>query len=51
MGKLPAMKPNDTSGGLPLPERPFRVLLIAASQRRQYNCPGVDGKARGLMSG
>ncbi len=26
-----------------------RVLLIAGSSRRQYNCPGVDGKARTLM--
>ena len=24
----------------------LRILLIAGSQRRQYNCPGVDGKAR-----
>lgn len=28
---------------------PIRVLLIAGSQRRQYNCPGVDGKARTFM--
>jgi multimeric flavodoxin WrbA len=27
----------------------MRVLLIAGSQRRQYNCPGVDGKARTFM--
>ena len=26
-----------------------RVLVIAGSQRRQYNCPGVDGKARTFM--
>jgi hypothetical protein len=44
------MKPSDSSGRLPFGERPFRVLLIAASQRRQYNCPGVDGKARSLMN-
>jgi hypothetical protein len=25
------------------------VLLIAGSSRRQYNCPGVDSKARALM--
>ncbi|MBC7398136.1 MAG: flavodoxin family protein [Bdellovibrionales bacterium] len=31
------------------PEAPLRVLLIAASQRRQYNCPGIDGKARSLL--
>ncbi|MBC7693794.1 MAG: NAD(P)H-dependent oxidoreductase [Methylotenera sp.] len=27
----------------------MRVLLIAGSQRRQYNCPGLDSKARTLM--
>lgn len=43
------MKPDDANGDKPLAERPFRVLLIAASQRRQYNCPGVDSKARSLM--
>jgi hypothetical protein len=43
------MKPNDANGNLPTSERPFRVLLIAGSQRRQYNCPGVDSKARALM--
>ena len=43
------MKPNDSSARLPLDERPFRVLLIAGSDRRQYNCPGVDSKARALM--
>ncbi len=32
-----------------LADRPFRVLLIAGSERRQYNCPGVDSKARTLM--
>jgi multimeric flavodoxin WrbA len=30
-------------------KRPFRVLVIAGSNRRQYNCPGVDSKARTLM--
>jgi hypothetical protein len=25
------------------------VLLIACSQRRQYDCPGIDSKARSLM--
>jgi len=29
------MKPNDESGKLPTSERPFRVLLIAGSDRRQ----------------
>jgi len=43
------MKPNDENGHLPPEERPFRVLLIAGSDRRQYNCPGVDSKARALM--
>jgi hypothetical protein len=27
----------------------IKVLLIAGSDRRQYNCPGVDSKARALM--
>jgi hypothetical protein len=43
------MKPNDKNGNLPPGKRPFRVLLIAGSNRRQYNCPGVDSKARALM--
>lgn len=43
------MKPNDESGKLPTAERPFRVLIIAGSDRRQYNCPGVDSKSRALM--
>ncbi|MBA3555543.1 MAG: NAD(P)H-dependent oxidoreductase, partial [Gemmatimonadales bacterium] len=43
------MKPNDDSGRLPTADRPFRVLLLAGSNRRQYNCPGVDSKARALM--
>lgn len=43
------MKPQDENGRLPPAERPFRVLLIAGSDRRQYNCPGVDSKARTLM--
>ncbi len=43
------MKPNDENGKLPTSERPYRVLLIAGSDRRQYNCPGVDSKARALM--
>jgi hypothetical protein len=43
------MKPNDANANLPMAERPFRVLLIAGSDRRQYNCPGVDSKARMLM--
>jgi len=43
------MKPNDESGKLPASERPFRVLIISGSDRRQYNCPGVDSKSRTLM--
>jgi hypothetical protein len=43
------MKPNDDNGHLPPAERPYRVLLLAGSQRRQFNCPGVDSKARMLM--
>ena len=43
------MKPNDDSGQLPTSERPFRVLIISGSDRRQYNCPGVDSKSRTLM--
>jgi hypothetical protein len=27
----------------------LRLLLISGSQRRQYNCPGVDGKSRTFM--
>lgn len=43
------MKPNDANGRLPPGARPFRVLLIAGSNRRQYDCPGIDSKARTLM--
>ena len=43
------MKPNDDNGKLPAAARPFRVLIIAGSNRRQYNCPGVDSKSRALM--
>jgi len=43
------MKPNDENGKLPTNERPFRVLVLAGSNRRQYNCPGVDSKSRALM--
>ena len=39
------MKPNDENGKLPTSERPFRVLITYGSDRRQYNCPGVDSKA------
>jgi multimeric flavodoxin WrbA len=43
------MKPNDENANLPTEQRPFRVLIISGSGRRQYNCPGVDGKSRTLM--
>ena len=43
------MKPNDDSGKLPVSQRPFRILIISGSDRRQYNCPGVDSKSRALM--
>jgi hypothetical protein len=43
------VKPNDENGNLPAAERPFRVLIIAGSDRRQYNCPGVDSKSRTMM--
>lgn len=43
------MNPNDENGKLPPSERPYRVLVIAGSDRRQYNCPGVDSKARSFM--
>lgn len=43
------MKPNDDSANLPIEKRPFRILIISGSDRRQYNCPGVDGKSRTLM--
>ncbi len=43
------MKPNDDNGRLPTAQRPFRVLILSGSDRRQYNCPGVDSKSRALM--
>ncbi len=43
------MKPNYENGNLSAADRPFRVLIISGSQRRQYNCPGVDSKSRTLM--
>ena len=43
------MKPDDKNAALPLKERPFRIMIIAGSGRKQYNCPGVDSKARMLM--
>jgi NADPH-dependent FMN reductase len=43
------MKPNDANGARPPAERPFRVLIISGSDRRQYDCPGADSKSRTLM--
>lgn len=43
------MKPRDKNAKLPVEKRPFRVLIVSGSQRRQYNCPGVDSKSRMLM--
>ncbi len=43
------MKPNDDNAKLPREQRPFRILIISGSGRRQYNCPGVDSKSRMLM--
>lgn len=43
------MKPNDANGALVPKDRPFRVLVVAGSNRRQYDCPGIDSKARTLM--
>jgi NADPH-dependent FMN reductase len=43
------MKPQDANGRKAPEDRPFRVLLIAGSNRRQYDCPGIDSKARSLM--
>ncbi len=43
------MRPDDSNGYRLVDERPFRVLIISGSDRRQYNCPGVDSKSRALM--
>lgn len=43
------MKPNDENAKLAMEIRPFRILIISGSDRRQYNCPGVDSKSRTLM--
>src|SRR5262249_59311327 len=44
-----AMKPEDANGKLPTAQRPFRVLVLSGSDRRQYSCGGVDSKSRALM--
>src|SRR5688572_24640282 len=43
------MKPDDDNGRLSPSERPYRVLIVSGSNRRQYDCPGVDSKSRALM--
>lgn len=43
------MKPNDDNAKLAISQRPFRILIISGSERRQFNCPGVDSKSRALM--
>ena len=43
------MKPNDENAKLPSQQRPFRILIISGSGRRQYNCPSADSKSRTLM--
>ncbi len=43
------MRPDDENGKRPPDQRPFRVLILSGSDRRQYNCPGVDSKSRALM--
>lgn len=37
------MRPSTTRNEI------IRVLILSGSQRRQYNCPGVDSKSRALM--
>src|SRR3954464_3949899 len=43
------MTPEDDNGGISPGQRRARVLVISGSDRRQYNCPGVDSKSRMLM--
>lgn len=43
------MRPDDSNGNRSTADRPFRALVISGSDRRQYNCPGVDSKSRALM--
>lgn len=52
MDKQQRMKvslPSRMKRSPPIAGGAIRVLLIAGSDRRQYNCPGVDSKARALM--
>jgi len=43
------MKPDDSNGSRTPEDRPLRILIVSGSDRRQYNCPGVDSKSRVLM--
>ena len=43
------MNPDEMTAGHIREARPVRVLLLAGSNRRQYDCPGIDSKARTLM--
>ncbi len=43
------MKPHDANGKLPTSDRPFRVLVLSGSNRRQFDCPSSDSKSRALM--
>ena len=42
------MKPNDENAKITPEQRPFRILIISGSDRRQYNSR-VDSKSRTLM--
>jgi len=43
------MNPHDANGKLPTSDRPFRVLVLSGSNRRQFDCPSADSKSRALM--
>lgn len=43
------MNPDDLTASHNREVRPVRVLLLAGSNRRQYDCPGIDSKARTLL--
>jgi multimeric flavodoxin WrbA len=42
------MKPDDANGTLPASQRPFRVLLIAGSNRGPQSCAAAESKAAAL---
>jgi len=43
------MRDDDHDGNFDPEPRSLRVLILSGSDRRQYNCPGVDSKSRALM--